>query len=269
MRWLFCALALVCACPAEAAPQHIVSLDYCADQYVLALADRAQIAALSPGARRDDSYFRARAASVRQIRPSLEDVLALRPDLVARTWGGPWDAAAIYGRFHVPVLQLGDVHDFTGARAELLRAADALGQHARGEAMARDLDVRLARLRADAPANRAPVLYLTAGGAVAGSGVMMDAMISAAGGRNVWRGDNWTVLPLERLTQTPPALIATAFFDTGRTAMNAWAPSRHPVFQRMLARARVIDLPAPSVSCENWTVIEASERLHAAIRRAT
>src|SRR5262249_17927275 len=150
MRWFIGALALVFAWPAYAAPVRIVSLDYCADQYVLALADRAQIAALSPGARRDDSYFRARAAGLRQVRPSLENVLALRPDLIARTWGGPWNAAEVYGRFHVPVLQLGDVHDFAGARAELLQAAGAIGQRARGAALVHDLDLRLARLAADA-----------------------------------------------------------------------------------------------------------------------
>jgi len=34
--------------PARHAPQRIISLDYCADQYVLRLIDRERIAALSP-----------------------------------------------------------------------------------------------------------------------------------------------------------------------------------------------------------------------------
>ena len=36
---------------------------------------------------------------------------------------------------------------------------------------------------------------------------MMDAMITAAGGRNVRTEASWQVLPLERLIETPPALI--------------------------------------------------------------
>ena len=79
MRWVVCALALLCASPAWAEPRRIVSLDYCADQFVLALADRDQIAALSRGSQRDDSYFRARAHGIRQTRGTLEEVLALRP----------------------------------------------------------------------------------------------------------------------------------------------------------------------------------------------
>ena len=76
--------------PAVAQPRRIVSLDYCADQFVLALADREQIAALSRGARRDDSYFRARAAGIRQTRGALEEVLALDPQGVVLS-NGPGD----------------------------------------------------------------------------------------------------------------------------------------------------------------------------------
>ncbi len=267
MRWMVCALALVMASPAWAAPpRRVVSLDYCADQFVLALADRAQIAALSPGAHRDDSYFRARAHGLRQVRPTLEEVLALRPDLVVRTWGGPWDAEAVYGRFRTPVLQLGGAGDFSAARAQVLAAAQALGQGPRGEAIARDLDARLGALRAAAPRVRAPVMYLSAGGAVPGGGTMLDAIIDAAGGRNVRTEAGWTLLPLERMIETPPALIALGFFDHGRERMNAWSRARHPALRAALARADTVALPTPVIACEAWYAIDAAETLAAALR---
>lgn len=266
MRWLLCALAFALAQPAWAEPRRIVSLDYCADQFVLALADRDQIGALSPGARRDDSYFRARAEGVRQVRPSMEQVLALNPDLVVRTWGGPWDAEAAYGRVGVPVLQLGGASNFMGARAQVLLAAHALGHDARGEAIARDLDARLARLRDEAPRARAPVMYLSAAGAVAGADTMMDAVIDAAGGRNVRADASWTVLSLEEMIETPPALIALGFFDHGRERMNAWSRTRHPALRRALAEADSVNLPTASVACEAWYAIDAAEVLAAALR---
>src|SRR5262249_24082312 len=132
VRWFLCALALCVASPAWAAPLRVVSLDYCADQYVLALADHSQIAALSRGSQRDDSYFRDRARGIRQTRGTLEEVLALQPDLIVRNWGGPWDAQQVYARFHVPVLQVGDVTDFASARSDLLDAAQTLGHQERG-----------------------------------------------------------------------------------------------------------------------------------------
>lgn len=266
MRAFVCALILLLASPAAAAPQRIVSLDYCADQFVLALADRAQIAALSRGSRRDDSYFRARARGLRQVRPALEEVLALRPDLVVRNWGGPWDAEQVYARFGVPVLQVGDAPDFAAARADVLEAAREIGRLERGQSITRDLDVRLARLARAAPSERAPVLYLSAGGGVAGSGVLMDAVIAAAGGRNLRTSAGWAVLPLERLVETPPALIALGFFDSGRERVNAWSPSRHPALRRALANARTVTLPAAAISCEAWYAIDAAELIASAFR---
>jgi iron complex transport system substrate-binding protein len=266
VRWIVCALAWALALPAAAEPRRIVSLDYCADQFVLALADRAQIAALSRGSLRDDSYYRARAAGVRQSRGTMEEVLALRPDLVVRNWGGPWDAAQAYARFGVRVLQVGDTPTFAAARADLIDAARAIGRIDRGHALANELDARLARLRAQAPAQPPPVIYLSAGGAVAGSGTMMDAVIAAAGGRNIHTDASWTVLPLERMTTAPPALVALGFFDTGRTAVNAWSPSRHPAVRRMLARAHTVSLPPAAIACEAWYAIDAAEILAAALR---
>lgn len=263
MRWFIAALALVCATAAHAEPRRIVSLDYCADQFVLALADRDQIAALSRGALRDDSYFRARAAGIRQTRGTLEEVLALRPDLVIRNWGGPWDAAEVYARFGVPVLQVGDTPNFAAARADLIDAAQTLGHPERGARLVRDLDTRLERLSPHA--SGAPVMYLSGGGAVAGQGTMMDAMITAAGGRNVRTEASWQVLPLERLIETPPALIALGFFDSGRDRVNAWSPSRHPALRRALANARTVSLPPATISCEAWYAIDAAEIIAAAL----
>jgi iron complex transport system substrate-binding protein len=265
MRWFIAAMAIACATTAHAEPRRIVSLDYCADQFVLGLADREQIAALSVGSRRDDSYYRDRARGIRQTRGTLEEVLALRPDLIVRNWGGPWDAEQVYARFHVPVLQVGDSPDFATARADLLGAANTLGHWERGEAIARDLDARLARLGAHR--SNAPVMYLSGGGAVAGSGTMMDSVIAAAGGRNIRTEASWQVLPLERLVQTPPALIAMGFFDTSRDRVNAWSPSRHPTLRRALANARTVTLPPATVACEAWYAVDAAETIAAALNR--
>ena len=266
MRWFVCALALLFATPALAAPRRIVSLDYCADQFVLALADRDQIVALSRGARRDDSYYRDRARGIRQTRGTLEEALALRPDLVVRNWGGPWDAEAVYARFGVPVLQVGDAPNFDIAREDLLDASRVIGNAERGVSLARDLDDRRARLRASAPSTLPPVLYLSAGGAVAGSGTMMQSVIEAAGGRNVHQGASWTVMPLESLVEMPPALIALGFFDHGRSLVNPWLPGRHPAVRRALAHAETVELPLSAISCEAWYAIDAAETLALALR---
>jgi iron complex transport system substrate-binding protein len=51
-----------------------MSLDQCADQYVLALSPRSAIAALSTRARNPDSYLRAQAAGLPEKRATIESV---------------------------------------------------------------------------------------------------------------------------------------------------------------------------------------------------
>ena len=87
VRTILAALAclLLCACSQVAergadAPRWIVSLDYCADQYVLKFADREDILALSPDAGKRFSYMRAAAEGIPTVRPRTADVLALQPD---------------------------------------------------------------------------------------------------------------------------------------------------------------------------------------------
>jgi len=89
---LFCALG--CKAPAANAPRpinpapKIVSLDFCADQYALELLPRSQILALSPDALAKFSYHKDRAQNIPTVRPRAEDILALKPDLIIRSYGG-------------------------------------------------------------------------------------------------------------------------------------------------------------------------------------
>lgn len=157
--WLACASSILltgCSLGNAATPQpieapvramRIVSLDYCADQYVLKLVGRDRILALSPDATRDFSYMRAAARGVPNVAPRAEDVLVLKPDLVVRSYGGGADAGAFFARAGVPVLQLGFAEDLGGVRRVLLETAAGLGEPARGEAVAREMDARVAALR--------------------------------------------------------------------------------------------------------------------------
>ena len=124
----------------------VVSLDYCADQYVLKLLGRERILALSPDATRDFSYMREAARGMPKVAPRAEDVLVLKPDLVVRSYGGGADAGAFFARAGVPVLQLGYAEDLAGVRRVLVETAGQLGERARGERIAREMDARVARL---------------------------------------------------------------------------------------------------------------------------
>ncbi|MGH6993422.1 MAG: ABC transporter substrate-binding protein, partial [Caulobacteraceae bacterium] len=76
------------AAPGASAGVKVFSLDQCADQYVLALSPRADVVGLSERATNADSFLRATAAGLPRRRADLESILAARPAVVVRYWGG-------------------------------------------------------------------------------------------------------------------------------------------------------------------------------------
>jgi iron complex transport system substrate-binding protein len=140
------AIALALATPAFAAPR-IVSLDSCADQYVLALAPRGEIVALSTRARDADSEERARAVGLPEQRANLEAVLASRATIAVRYWTPDARLPDALQRRGVAVVQIDEANDFAGLRANLRKVAAALGQPAAGEALIARMDGELAASR--------------------------------------------------------------------------------------------------------------------------
>ncbi|HWK36304.1 ABC transporter substrate-binding protein [Sphingomonas sp.] len=247
--------------PAVVAPERpvrVVSLDYCADQYVLRLVPRARILAVSPDADADFSYMRAAAKGVRQVRPTAEDVLLLKPDLVVRSYGGGANAGAMFARAGVPVVQLGYADDLAGVRRVLTETADALGEHARGAAMARAFDARLAAVKRDGARRNA--LYVTPGGVTAGPDTMIDAMFHAAGLTNFQTAPGWGTIPLERLAYATPDVIATAFQDTRWRRPDPWSAAGHPLVRRLSGRPTAA-LSGASTACGAWFVLDAVEAM--------
>ena len=135
------------ASAAAEAPSRIVSLDYCADQYVLRLVDRARILALSPDAGKTFSYMRDQAAGVPTVRPLAENVLILKPDLVVRAYGGGPNAARLFERANVNVLQVGYANSIEETLTVLQDMGDGLGASAEAEALAHRTRTRLAAIK--------------------------------------------------------------------------------------------------------------------------
>lgn len=201
------ALALTLAgASAAATPQRVVSLNLCADQLLLALADRGRIAALSPLAA--DAALSAAAdlaRGLRRARPTPEDILPLRPDLaIAGAWGGGRVAAMLEGR-GVPVLRLGLAEDFAAIVAQVRAVAGALGEAERGESLAASIGAALSRLPEPSVPRR--VLVWEARGFTPGRGTLADAVLRAAGHDNAAPFAGYGTLPLERLLAAPPDLL--------------------------------------------------------------
>lgn len=245
---------------AAALPPRVVSLDYCADQYVLGLADREAILAVSTHADDRHSYLRDQAHGLPQLRDDAEDVLALAPDLIVRGYDAGARASTYYQRLGLETFELGFASDFSDVEAMIRRTAIALGQPERGEARIVRMRAQLARA-ADGPRLRA--LYMTPSGLTTGSRTLMHAFMTAAGFDNVIAEQGktgWVNLPLEQLHEQAPDVIFAAFFDGETAPIDSWSASRHSVFRRMMETTPVIELDAAALSCGAWFMADEALR---------
>lgn len=241
-------------------PVRIVSLDYCSDQYLLKLIDRRRILALSPHAESDFAYLRREARGLPKVAARAEDVLVLRPDLVIRSYGGGPGAAALFERAGVPVLQLGYADTIAGVRQGVIDTGVALGEPARGRAVATDMDARLAALRPARGARTA--LYVTPSGVTTGAGTLVDEMIRAAGFHNFQaREGGWHPLPLERLAYEAPDVIAAAFFGSATNHPDNWSAARHPIARKQLKERPMVGIEGAWTACGGWFLLDAVEAL--------
>ena len=260
---LACLLLSACSQVAERgadAPRRIVSLDYCADQYVLKFADREDILALSPDAGKRFSYMRAAAEGIPTVRPRTADVLALQPDLVVRTYGGGHDIADFMKEPGVPVVQIGFPQSIAEVRDEMLRVGTELGKPDEAEKLVADMDRRLKAL-AERSGPQREVLYMTPAGVTAGEGTLVHELFVAAGLRNFQNRPGWNPLPLERLAYDRPDVIAAAFFESKTNHVDNWSAARHPVARAQLRELPVVPLEGAWTSCGGWFLIDAVEAL--------
>lgn len=243
----------------KSAPPRVISLDVCADQFVLQLANPDQILGLSRDAEKGFSYLRRQAKAFPKLSSSAEDVLLRAPDLVIRSYGGGPNTQRFYTRAGVDIVQLDFSSEPDAIRRNIEMVANALGAEARGDALIAQFDARLAAL--PTPETQPSMLYLTSGGAAAGRDTSIGAWIKRAGFENFQQNTGWREIPLERLAYETPNFIAAGFFDTHPSHQNLWSPARHPIAQRSLRDTRIVNLPGAWTACSGWFVMNAVEAM--------
>lgn len=262
---LLASIAVMAATNATWAGPKVISLDQCADQYVVALAARSDIAGLSYRARDSDSYLRAEAAGLPQRRATLESVLGSGARIVVREWGGDvLMDRRLQGR-GVQVVRIDDAQGFDGVRANVRRVAAALGRPAAGETLLARMDGELKSAEGASGGRRA--LYLTPGGFTAGPDTLVGAMLAAAGLRNAAPGRDFAPMSLERLTADPPDAFVLGFFDPASMPGQRWSIGRHQALRRAMDERVLATLPASILGCPAWFAADGALALARALSR--
>jgi iron complex transport system substrate-binding protein len=250
--------------PRAIAGPKVLSLDQCADQYVLALAPRSDIVGLSYRARDYDSYLAAKAKGLALRRATLESALASRAEIVVRYWGGDELLARRLERRGVKVVSIDDARTFDEVAVVVRKVAVALGRQEAGEALVERMNGELAGAANAWSGHKA--LYLTSGGYTAGPDTLVGAMMAAASLGNSAPKGEFAPVPLERVVMDPPSGLVLGFFDTGSLQGQGWSIGRHPALARATKGKVLASLPAAVLGCPAWFAADGARDLAGARR---
>jgi iron complex transport system substrate-binding protein len=248
---------------AHDAPRRVVSFNLCADQLVVALADRQQIAGLSSFAADPElSVVAGEARAFAQVDQRSEATVALQPDLILV---GPNDRSAmrqVLTGLGLRVHEVALLTDLAQARAQVREVARLLGHPARGEALVRQLDRAQARLAAGAGARGASALLIERRGYASGPQSLAGALLSEAGLRPPAGAPPGLggFVPLERLLALRPDILVlhdpvTQAADQGTLFL------AHPALAALYPPGRRLVLPRRFALCGGPALVAALDYL--------
>jgi iron complex transport system substrate-binding protein len=253
--------AFLSTLPAQAQPQRIVSLNLCADQLVLALADRSRIVALSPFSTDPAmSYLAPQADGVPQVRGGAEAVLGLSPDLVLVGSIDRATTARLIAARGIRVVTMDVAADLDQALAQVRTVAAALGEQARGEALAGLVEQARARL-SQARARPVVALAVERRGYAAGPASLTGALLKEAGYLPPAGGPygHGGFLGLEQIVRLAPSVLITdtpaGLDDQGAAFL------RHRALIDLYPLVGRVQLPQALTLCAGPSLIAALEQL--------
>ncbi|MFG1464150.1 ABC transporter substrate-binding protein [Xanthobacter sp. DSM 24535] len=264
-RLLACLLLCTPAAAAAQKPARIVSLNLCADELLLRLADRGAVASVTYLARDPrSSNVAALAKDVPVNRGLAEEIVPLAPDLVIVGAFTTRTTTAMLRHLGLSVLELGVPNSLEEAYAQIRAVADRIGEPARGEAMIASMQQEFAHLP-PAPAHRASAIVLRPNGFTAGRGSIVDEILARAGYENLaaqLSTDRLGQLNLEEIVEAQPDLLV---INGGADAPPSLADDllHHPALAPFAAQGRTLSLPTRLWTCMGPELAEAAKRLAA------
>jgi len=257
---VFAAAAIFMAGNSLAQAPRAVSIDYCADQYLLALAGPEQIIAVSKSATDQHSFYRERAVNVDKFNGTAEEILTMKPELVIAT-NGAYNVLSVLNYYEIKSVVPKSGNDPDTVYENLRLYAKALNRQAIAENMIDDYKKRVADLKKNHPRD-ITVAYLTPSGFTAGTGTFVDDIIKLAGldsfaEKNKLQG--WQSLSLELMIKNPPDMIISSFFDQDDVHVSHWSLTRHPRIMELMVNIPTVAVPGDLLSCSGLFSIEAAE----------
>jgi len=264
LGWISVAVVAGLAVTAAAAakPRRIVSLNLCADQLVLQLAEPANIASVTHHAADPDlSTMAAAAQGITLNRGRAEEVVTLGADLVFTAAPSAQPTVFMLRQLGMEVVELPLAESIEEVRTLVRRVAALVGEEARGETVVAEMDARLAAVAA-APGPRLRLAVFQARGHTAGRGTLIDELVRISGFENIAAefgisGSGY--LGLEALVMAHPDAVVISGYRRDQASL-AVQLFDHPAL-RSRKDITVVAMPVALWLCATPAIAEVAERL--------
>lgn len=251
--------------------RHIVSLNLCADQLLLALADREQIAALTQYSRDAEmSFYAPKAQSYPISRGTAEEVLAISPDLIIASPFRRTTTLALLQNRGMRRVDIKETKNLADIYANIRIVADAIGHPQRGEALIRKMEADLNRLSASAQGAQRTAAYYQRRGFLTGTGTLLDDILARVGLINLAKTLNRPPLSrvsLEEIIAARPDFLLLES-STQMIADHGTEMLHHPALDRNIPAERRLYLPQSYTVCGGPSYVAAVTTLHRLINKA-
>jgi iron complex transport system substrate-binding protein len=235
---------------APAKPQRVASINLSADEVLIAILPLDRLVCVTRWVdERQTSNIVGRVPPRvhRLVKADLEQLVALRPDLVVVSEYTDADFLKLVERSGLRVHRMQGLSSLPGIRAAILDLGRAVGEEAAAQRLVGQFDAKLAELgRRLAGARRPRVLYWSSN-MTAGADTAIGALIEAAGAVNVGRemGISGIAPPgAERAFAADPDAVLVGTWPQAKEALN-----EHPLLSKMRAvrEGRIVVLPTERI----------------------
>lgn len=249
-------------------PLHVMSMNQCSDQILLALLPPERIVSVTWLSRDPQGSMMPAAARRVGVNHGLaEEVVRQQPDLVIVS---SFMAPATRGLLHRmgwPMIEVSDAPSFDRIRALTRQIAAAVDERARGEALIAAMDRKLALLARD-PAPPLRVAAWDGSGFSAQPGSLYDAVLGAAGAINVANlppANGYGRPDTEVLLAAAPQLLIQGGYDRMGLRENI---AHHPLVRRFWGRDRTLVIKQSYYLCGTPSIADAALKLRDQMRAA-
>lgn len=243
-----------------------MSLKVCTDELLLDLVPPSRIASITYLSRVKASLRQwPQAAKIAVNHNTAEEILAAHPDLILTD---PFIAPSLrplLAKTGAKVVEVPPAENFPQIRTAIRIVAKAVGEKARGEALIAHMDAELRDLAAHRPARPPTVAEWGGGGYVPGKGGLFDALLTAAGARNVEQA-GFGYYDVESLIAANPDVLVYGDLYEGTASLRT-DQDLHPALMRRYAGRRITY--ASLYGCGIPESADAARQLQDALRRVT